>query len=73
MTITTYGNSAAASNTLRDRIAARIRAARLQHGKWRTYRRTLEELSALSDRDLADLGLARGMIRTVAIEAAYGK
>ncbi|GHE02762.1 hypothetical protein U879_18155 [Defluviimonas sp. 20V17] len=36
----------------------------------RIYRTTLNELSALSDRDLADLGLHRSMIRRIALEAA---
>jgi uncharacterized protein YjiS (DUF1127 family) len=34
------------------------------------YRQTFEELSALSDRDLADLGIARASIPSVAREAA---
>lgn len=34
------------------------------------YRQTLAELSAMSDRDLADIGLRRGMIDDVAREAA---
>lgn len=38
---------------------------------YRTYRATLSELSALSDRDLNDVGLSRGMIRDVAATAAY--
>lgn len=73
MAITTYGNSAAASTTLRDRINARIDAVRTDYGKWRMYRRTLNELAVLSDRDLADLGLSRSMITGVALEAGYGK
>lgn len=36
----------------------------------RIYSRTLAELSALSDRELADLGLSRFDIRRVAREAA---
>lgn len=39
---------------------------------FRTYRRTLNELGALSDRELADLGLTRGNLRSVAHGAAYG-
>ena len=70
MTYTTYGTATA---TLRDRIAARVSAARASHANWRTYRRTLDELSALDDRDLADLGLSRSMIRGFACEAAYGR
>ena len=34
------------------------------------YRQTYDELSALSDRDLADLGIARASIPAVAREAA---
>ena len=30
--------------------------------KWRNYRRTVSELSALSNRELDDLGIARGDI-----------
>lgn len=39
---------------------------------FRAYRATLIELKALTDRQLADLGLARGSIRTVARHAVYG-
>ena len=38
----------------------------------RAYRCTLDELSALSDRDLADLGLHRSEIARVAKETVYG-
>lgn len=37
---------------------------------YRTYRRTLDELSQLSDRDLADMGMHRSTIGDVAREAA---
>ncbi|HRO10291.1 DUF1127 domain-containing protein [Amaricoccus sp.] len=44
-------------------------------GKWladyRLYRRTLDELEALSDRELADLGLSRLQIRDIAHESVY--
>lgn len=43
-------------------------AARL--ARHRLYRATRDELGALSDRDLADLGLHRAMIDDVAREAA---
>jgi uncharacterized protein YjiS (DUF1127 family) len=39
--------------------------------QYRSYRRTLNELSALSDRDLTDMGLHRSNIPDVAREAAY--
>ena len=72
MTWTTFGTTATQPN-LRDRIAARVAAVRGSWGRWRVYRRTLDELNALDNRDLADLGLSRSMIRGVALEAAYGK
>jgi uncharacterized protein YjiS (DUF1127 family) len=34
--------------------------------KWRNYRRTVSELSALSNRELDDLGITRGDITYVA-------
>jgi uncharacterized protein YjiS (DUF1127 family) len=40
---------------------------------YRIYRQTLAELQALSTRELTDLGLNPSMLRTVALEAAYGK
>ena len=41
--------------------------------KYQTYRETMNELGSLTDRDLADLGLSRGDMHRVAVEAAYGK
>lgn len=40
--------------------------------KRKVYRETYHELSMLTDRDLADLGIPRSSIRRVALEAAYG-
>ncbi|WP_278921051.1 MULTISPECIES: DUF1127 domain-containing protein [Pseudophaeobacter] len=37
----------------------------------RLYRQTYNELSSLSGRELADLGLHRSMIRRIAYQAAY--
>ena len=39
---------------------------------WRLYRKTLSELEAMTDRDLADIGVSRLSIRDIAREAAYG-
>lgn len=44
-----------------------------RYAQYRVYRTTLNELADLTDRDLADLGIARSMIKGIAIEAAYGK
>ncbi|MGR3615357.1 MAG: DUF1127 domain-containing protein [Paracoccaceae bacterium] len=40
--------------------------------RYRMYRKTLDELTALSARELDDLGLNRSMLKRVALEAAYG-
>ena len=47
-----------------------LRGAYVQH---LLYRQTVSELSDLSDRTLADLGLERSMIRSAAREAAAAK
>ena len=39
----------------------------------RDYRETFKALNALTDYELDDLGLTRGMINDVALEATYGK
>jgi uncharacterized protein YjiS (DUF1127 family) len=39
----------------------------------KVYRTTVTELQSLDNRDLADLGISRSMIRAIAYEAAYGK
>lgn len=52
-----------------DGVSASISEARAKRA---VYDRTLKELSAMSDRDLADLGIARCDARSIAHEAAYG-
>jgi uncharacterized protein YjiS (DUF1127 family) len=48
--------------TLREKIAKRT-----------LYRATVSELSSLSGRDLADLGIHQSSIKNIAYEAAYGR
>lgn len=48
-------------------ITARVKAAIARN---RAYRQTQRELSLLTDRDLADLGIARGMINQIARDSA---
>lgn len=68
-----YVTSRSASPSIADRIAAFVKVARDAMQLRRVYNQTLFELNGLSDRDLTDLGLARGMIAEVARAAAYGK
>jgi uncharacterized protein YjiS (DUF1127 family) len=51
------------------RIAAMFAAGAARYKKYRMYRETFDGLSALSNRDLADLGIGRSDIRRIAIEA----
>ena len=37
--------------------------------KYRSYRETYDQLNKLSDRELKDLGISRGMIHSIALEA----
>jgi len=56
-----------------DRVAAVASVIRAAVQRRQVYQQTISELRALSDRDLADLGIHRTLIGTVAREAAYGK
>ena len=40
--------------------------------QYRKYRRTIDELTGLSDHELNDLGLSRNGIVTIAHESVYG-
>lgn len=50
--------------------AGLLQAAAEHCGRYRVYRQTYNELAALSEHDLNDLGLSRSMIRGIAQEAA---
>ncbi len=58
--------------TLAERIAAFASGFGKKVGEYRLYRRTLNELQAMSARDLTDLGLHREELRQVALDAVYG-
>ncbi|MDO5642995.1 MAG: DUF1127 domain-containing protein [Paracoccus sp. (in: a-proteobacteria)] len=51
-------------------LLARVQEARARRA---IYRQTVTELSALSARELDDLGIHRSMIGQIATEAAWGK
>lgn len=55
------------------RLAGLIAYLREAQAKRRVYRQTVRELSALSTRELNDLGISRSMISRIAAEAAYGQ
>ena len=59
--------------TLTARVQAVVATLKQAFRRRALYQRTLRELNALTDRELADLGIPSGMIAEVAREAAYGK
>ena len=61
-----------ATQVLGEDLSAAIYAALQRTADYRTYRQTINELSRLGTRELADLGLHRGEIRRVAHETVYG-
>lgn len=58
---------------LAERAAAFLSGLRDNRRRYRVYRQTVNELNALSERELADLGIHRSSISAIAMEAAYGK
>ncbi|AML53273.1 DUF1127 domain-containing protein [Falsihalocynthiibacter arcticus] len=61
----------AAEAGIQDRIIAAYKGLVEKFERYNVYRTTFNELNALSNRDLADLGMHRSMIKRIAIEAAY--
>ncbi len=61
------------TSSLSDRLVAVLGSLKASLAQRRVYSRTVYELSGLTDRELADLGIHRSMIADIAREAAYGK
>lgn len=59
--------------SLMDRLVAFKGDLATRYAKYSLYRNTLAELQSLSNRELADLGLARSNLKSIAYEAAYLK
>lgn len=62
----------AAATTLSVELSAVIYHAYQRLVDYRAYRRTVAELSKLSNSDLADLGMTRTTINAAARKAVYG-
>ncbi len=69
-----YANTTSAP---RKGVVDRLNAVSASFAAWvrqrRVYAQTLAELTALSDRELNDLGISRLAIAEIAHEAAFGK
>lgn len=61
----------AVGNGIMDRVNTLIAEYRAKAARRKVYRNTLRELSALSHRELCDLGLNHSEIKRVAYQAAY--
>lgn len=59
--------------SLANHIAAYVASYKEARARGAAYDRTLGELRAMTDRDLADIGIARIQIEDIAYKAAYGK
>lgn len=68
-----YVNSRSASVGISDRFSSIVKTVKDAVARRQLFNRTVRELSALSDRDLTDLGLNRASIGEVARVAAYMK
>jgi len=55
--------------SLADRVSAVFAQFAEARAKQKLYRTTLNELSVLSNRELADLGINRSMIKSIALDA----
>lgn len=66
----TYATQTRTGNSLIERLANLRATLADRYTKYKVYRATLDELAALSDRDLADLGINRANLRSIATEAA---
>jgi uncharacterized protein YjiS (DUF1127 family) len=66
--VTQQGTASMVWSEARDAVVAAVQRV----ADYRAYRRTVRELSDLSGRDLADLGLHRSEIRRVAHDSVYG-
>jgi uncharacterized protein YjiS (DUF1127 family) len=56
--------------TLSDRVKSAYRGTATRLKQYRIYRNTVNELGALSDRDLSDLAIHRSQIGRIAYEAS---
>ncbi|MEM9971882.1 MAG: DUF1127 domain-containing protein [Pseudomonadota bacterium] len=53
------------------RVSGILHGISTRFAQYRTYRKTLDELESLSNREMADLGIHRSQLRSIAYKAAY--
>ena len=62
-----------AGNGLAGHVAAFVKSVRLALQRRAVYEQAVRELNMLTNRELADLGISRSSIQSVARAAAYGE
>ena len=67
-----HTHNAAATSGIAGRLMAAIQHMQENRARHVIYRQTVRELNALTNRDLADLGIERATITRLAREAAWG-
>ena len=65
-------NARAAAPVIPEGIGGVLKSVKAALERRAVFARTVRELEALTDRELADLGIARVSIRDIAAQAAYG-
>lgn len=65
----TTASTATTGFNLSAKLHSLIEGYRMHRDQTRAIRKTFNELSAMSDRDLADIGVARGEIRHIASQS----
>ncbi|MDG2475221.1 MAG: DUF1127 domain-containing protein [Paracoccaceae bacterium] len=58
-------------DSLVQKLENAVRVVLVKYKKYRLYLTTISELSALTNRELSDLGLSRSMIKSVSFSAVY--
>ncbi len=72
MTFMTQDSRSVGGTSLWQRLSDLTASLAQRRAQDRAYRSTVRELSALSSRDLADMGIHRAGIHAIARQAAYG-
>ena len=65
-------NTRAAAPVIPEGLGGIFKSVKVALERRAVFARTVRELNELTDRELADLGIARVSIRDVAAQAAYG-
>jgi uncharacterized protein YjiS (DUF1127 family) len=66
-----YDSATFGNRTSANRLGGLLGSVSTRVAQYRTYRRTLDELRSLTDRELTDLGISRHSLRAIAYSAAY--